>query len=252
LEAVHDRGGTNVIQAPPLRRSNNLAEGFGLPEMLTILALLGVVGVATLPLAGKMIRRARTFGALASIRQVFAVARMQAIRRGTNIVVVATRTPEGFIHLHTFQDRANDSTAPLPADELAAAGNGVQDTGSFATSPATDEPTLSDVTITAGVRYWKQGGIADDLTDGMSFDRYNSDPSLADRVIFLPGGALSPPQDPSTSGLPTAAGGRGLYFADSDGQNFFRVTVESDLTGKIRSDKFEKDLGYVGSGWTWK
>lgn len=220
--------------------------------MLVVLALLGIVLTASLPVGGKMIRRARTFGALASIRQVFAVARMQAIRRGANVVVVATKTPEGFIHLRTFQDRANDSTAPLPPDELAAAGNARQDTGTFATSPATDEPTLSEVTIPAGVRFWKWGGTADDIGDGMSFDTYSGDPTLADRVVFLPNGGITAPADSTTSGIPTAAGGRGLYFADHDGRNFFRVTVESDLTGKIRSDKYQAAQGYVGSGWTWQ
>jgi hypothetical protein len=144
-------------------------------------------------------------------------------------------------------------SAPLlPADEQTAAGNCRQDTGTFATSPATDEPTLGDVTIAPYVRYWKQGGTADDVTDGMSFDTYLGDPLLADRVVFLPTGGILPPQDPLTSAAPTPAGGRGLYFADWNGQNFFRVTVETDLTGKIRSDKYEDGLGYVGTGWTWQ
>lgn len=226
--------------------------GFGIIEMLVVLVLIGLLAAVSVPAASKMIRRARTFGALASIRQVFAVARLQAIRRGANVVVVASRTPEGFIRLQTFQDRANDFSALLPADEQAAAGNCRQDTGTFATSPATDEPTLGDVTIAPCVRYWKQGGTADDVTDGMSFDTYLGDPLLADRVVFLPTGGILPPQDPLTSAAPTPAGGRGLYFADWNGQNFFRVTVETDLTGKIRSDKYEDGLGYVGTGWTWQ
>ena len=61
-----------------------------------------------------------------------------------------------------------------------------------------------------------------------------------------------PPQDAATSGLPTASGGRGFYFADWSGLNHFRVTIESDLTGRIRSDKYQEGSGYVGSGWTWQ
>jgi hypothetical protein len=199
-----------------------------------------------------MIRRARVFGALASIRQVFAVARLQAIRRGTNVVVVATLTSEGLIQLHTFQDRANDGTSPLPSDEQAAAGNCRQDTGTFASSPATDEPTLADTTIAAGVSLWKHGDLPNTLDAGMSFDTYNGDPLLSDRVVFLPSGGIVPPQNAATSGLPTASGGRGLYFADPSGLNYLRVTIESDLTGRIRSDKYQQGSGYVASGWTWQ
>ncbi|HYK41177.1 MAG TPA: type II secretion system protein [Thermoanaerobaculia bacterium] len=226
--------------------------GFGMIELLIALVLFGFLYALAAPVAGKMIRRARVFGGLASIRQVFAVARLQAIRRGANVVVVASRTPEGHIRLRTFQDRASDTAALLPADEQAAAGNCVQDTGTFATSPASDEPTLGDVTIQEALRLWKHGGAADDLGEGMSFDGYLGDATLVDRVVFLPTGGILPPQDPSTSVLPTPSGGRGLYFADWNGQNFLRVTVDSDLTGRIRSDKYEDGQGYVVSGWTWQ
>jgi prepilin-type N-terminal cleavage/methylation domain-containing protein len=234
------------------RRASARTAGFSLIELLLVLALLGIIAAVAVPVASKMIRRARAFGALASVRQVFAVARMQAIRRGANVVVVATLTPDGLIHLHTFQDRANDATFPLPADEQAAAGNCRQDAGAFATSPATDEPTLADTDIAAGVRLWKHGDAADTLGTGMSFDVYNGEPLLADRVVFLPSGGIVPPQDPATSGLPTASGGRGIYFADFAGRNYFRVTVESDLTGRIRSDKYQESRGYVAGGWTWQ
>jgi prepilin-type N-terminal cleavage/methylation domain-containing protein len=243
---------SNLRQPQPYRALRQPVQGFSLVELLLVVAFLGILAAVAVPTAGKMIRRARAFGSLASIRQVFAVARLQAIRRGVNVVVLVTLTPEGLIQLHTFQDRANDFTAPLPADEQAAAGNGRQDTGTFATSPATDEPTLGDTTLPAAVRLWKEGDVQDSLGTGMSFDTYNGDATLADRVIFLPSGGVVPPQDAGTSGPPTATGGRGLYFADFSGQNYFRVTVENDLTGKIRVDKYQDGLGYVNSGWTWR
>lgn len=225
--------------------------GFSFPEVFAVLILTAVVGAAATPVAGKMARRARGFGALAEVRQVLAVARMQAIRRSANVVVTISRASDGRILLHTFQDRANDATVPLPADEQAAAGNSVQDTGTFATSPATDEPTLSDVSIQPAIRLWKQGSAADDTAEAIRFDAYGGDPALVDRIVFLPSGGILPPQD-LASGPPTSASGRGIYFADFSGTNFFRVTVDADLTGRIRSDKFQEGSGYVPAGWTWQ
>jgi hypothetical protein len=152
--------------------------------------------------------------------------------------------------LKTFKDRANDLTTPLPNDELAAAGNFVQDTGTFATSPATDEPTLADFTLTTGVHLWKQGGSKDDLAAAAAFDRYAGDAGLVNRIVFLPSGGIVPPQD-TACGLPTPSGGRGIYFADDEGKNFFRITIDSNLSGKFRVDKYVSGTGYVSTGWTW-
>ncbi len=238
-----------VEPRPPVASSRQA--GFTLPEILAAVTLAAIVGAAATPVAGKMARRARAFGALAEIRQALAVARMQAIRRGVNVVVTISRSSDGRILLHTFQDRANDATSPLPADEQAAAGNSRQDTGLFATSPATDEPTLSDVTVESGIRLWKQGSAADDAAQAIRFDTYGGDASLDDRIVFLPSGGILPPQD-ADSGAPTPSAGRGIYFADFSGKNFFRLTVDADLTGRIRSDKYQEGSGYVPSGWTWQ
>jgi type II secretory pathway pseudopilin PulG len=224
--------------------------GFTLVETLIVFALSGLVALVALPAAGKIIRHSRDFGALASIRQVLAAARLQAVKNGANIVVEISQTPEKQIRFRTYRDRANDLTIPLPADEQAAAGNFKQDTGTFATSPATDEPTLSDFTVTAGVYLWKQGGTKSDLDAAAAFDKYAGDATLVNRIVFLPNGGIVAPQA-SDSGLPTTSGGRGIYFADSDGKNFFRMTIDSNLSGKFRVDKYVPGTGYVSSGWTW-
>jgi prepilin-type N-terminal cleavage/methylation domain-containing protein len=223
--------------------------GFTLVETLIVFALSGLVAVIALPAAGKLIRHSRDFGALASVRQVFAAARLQAVKQGANVVVEITLTPDKQIRFRTFKDRANDTTFPLPADEQAAAGNFRQDVGTFATSPTTDEPTLSDFTLTSGVLLWKQGGSKNDL-GAAAFDKYADDATLVDRIVFLPSGGIVPPQA-TDSGAPTTSGGRGIYFADADGKNFFRVTVDSNLSGKFRVDKYVPGSGYVTSGWTW-
>jgi len=224
--------------------------GYSLAEALIVFALIGLVCMLAIPAAGKLIRHSRNLGAFSSIRQVLATARLQAVKRGTNVVVEIALTPEKMIRLRTFQDRANDTTSPLPADERAAAGNFLQDTGTFATSPGTDEPTLGEFVVPAGIALWKSGGTANDLGAAAAFDKYAGDATVVDRIVFLPNGGILPPQD-TGCGLPTASGGRGIYFADSLGLNFFRVTVETNVSGKFRIDKFVQGRGYVPSGWSW-
>ncbi len=225
--------------------------GYTLAETLIVLALIGLVAVIAMPVAGRLIRHSRGLGAFSSVRQVLATARLQAVKRGTNVVVEIGLTEDKSIRLRTFQDRANDATSPLPADERAAAGNFRQDTGTFATSPATDEPTLGELTIAPGISVWKQGGTKHDLVEGAAFDKYAGDATVIDRIVFLPNGGIVPPQD-TGSGLPTTSGGRGLYFADEQGRNYFRVTVETNISGKFRVDKYVPGTGYVTRGWSWR
>jgi prepilin-type N-terminal cleavage/methylation domain-containing protein len=224
--------------------------GMTLVEILIVLGILAALVLLAAPVAGKIIRRANDVGAFASFRQVMASARLQAVKRQANVVVLISLDPENRIRLYTFQDRANDDTNPLPADEAAAAGNFKQDM-TFIKAGA-GEPTLGEVILAANVRLWKFGGTPDDLTAAVGFDQYGGDATLTDRIAFTPSGGIAPPEDTSTSALPTAAGGRGIYFADYTGRNFFRVTIDSDFSGKIRIDKYVDGTGYVTTGWVWK
>jgi prepilin-type N-terminal cleavage/methylation domain-containing protein len=221
--------------------------GYTLAETLIVLALIGLVAVLAVPVAGRLIRHSRGLGAFASVRQVLATARLQAVKRGTNVVVEISLSDEKSIRLRTFQDRANDATSPLPAAEQAKAGNFQQDTF----MPSTlNEPTLDEFTVAQGISLWKQGGTKNDLGEGAAFDKYAGDTTITDRIVFLPSGGILPPQD-TACGLPTTSGGRGLYFADDQGKNFFRVTVETNNTGKFRVDKYVPGTGYVARGWSW-
>jgi hypothetical protein len=157
--------------------------------------------------------------------------------------------PKTRIQVHTFQDRVDKETA-LTSTEQGQVGNFQQDT---------NEPTLGDVVVPSNVVVWKQGGTKHDAGAGIGFDEYTppgsmtSDPSLTDRIMFLPTGGIAPPEDTSTSGLPNSSGGRGIYFADTAGKNFFRVTVDSEVSGRLRVEKYQADapVGYRASGWTW-
>jgi len=230
--------------------------GMTLVELLIVLAILAGLVLLVAPTAGKIIRRSQLVAAHSSLKQALASARLQAVKRGSNVVVLMSLSPENKLRLVTFQDRANDETNPLPADEDAAAGNFVRDTGfTLGTDPVTNEPTdepiLGDILLPTTVAVWKQGGTKNDLTSGIAFDGYASDSSLTNRVAFLPTGGIAPPEDTVNSGLPTTGGGRGIYFADQAGKNYFRVTVDSELSGRLRVEKYQAGLGYVPSGWTW-
>ena len=224
--------------------------GMTLIELLIVLGILALLVLLAAPLAGKIIRRANDLGAFASLRQVLASARLQAVKRQANVVVLISLDPEKRIRLYTFQDRAADDTNPLPADEAAAAGNSKQET-TFIKAGA-GEPTLGEMILGPNVRLWKFGGTPDDLTAAVGFDQYNGDASLTNRIAFTPAGGIAPPEDTSTSALPTTSGGRGIYFADYTGKNFFRVTIDSNFSGKLRIDKYVPGTGYTTTGWVWK
>jgi hypothetical protein len=138
------------------------------------------------------------------------------------------------IRLKSFRDKA-DLTTPSGND-----GNGMQEAG---------EPTLGDVTLSPRIHLWK-GVIEDNVAGAVLFDTCAGDASSR-CIVFLPGGGIFPP----ASGLATPSGGRGIYFADWQGKNYFRVTVESNLSGKARVDKYVQGSGYYppspATRWSW-
>ena len=109
--------------------TKNREAGYTLAELLIVVSLIGLVAMIAVPTAGRLIRHTNSLGAYSTVQQVLAGARLQAVKRGANVVVEISLTPTKQIRLRTFQDRANDKTSPLPADEQAAAGNFVQDIG---------------------------------------------------------------------------------------------------------------------------
>jgi prepilin-type N-terminal cleavage/methylation domain-containing protein len=219
------------------RRIVRASRGFSLVEILVVVALIGILAVLAGPVAGKWIRRSEDMAALASVRQVLAVARLEAIKASSNVVVAVGKNSNNTIHLLSFRDKA-DVTTPSAND-----GNGKQETG---------EPTLGDVTLSPRIHLWKQGGSEDNVPGAVLFDTCAGDAS-SKCIVFLPGGGISLPG----SGLATPTGGRGIYFADWQGKNYFRVTVESNLSGKARADKYVQGSipGYYPASsvtrWSW-
>ena len=218
------------------------SRGFGLVENIIGAALLGLGALVAMPYAGSMIRRAEGVGAINTIRATLASARLQAVKSGANVVLVIGKNANGSIRLSSFRDKASLSAAS-PND-----GNGIQDDG---------EPSFPSIDVDTHIHLWKFGGTRDDLATGVAFDGYvingtlNSD--LADRVIFLPNGGILVPQN-SNSGAPVATTpfGRGIYFADQNGKNFFRVTIFTSIASGTRVDKYVPGSGYVTGNWSWQ
>jgi type II secretory pathway pseudopilin PulG len=212
-----------------------------LVEVSITIAILGTLALLVAPVASKLIRRSQTLAAYSSMRQALASARLQAVKRGVPVVVQISLTPEKKIQVHTFQDRVAKET-PLDSTEQGQVGNLVQDA---------NEPTLGEIVLPSTVVVWKQGGTKNDTGEGIAFDEYNGNSSLTDRIDFLATGGIFPPEDTATSGLPNLSGGRGVYFADSAGKNYFRVTIDSDISGRLVVDKYQAGTGYKATGWTW-
>ena len=225
-------------------------------EILVVMAILAGMLLLVGPVAGKIIRRSQLVAAHSTLKQVLATARLHAVKRASNVVVLVSLSPDNKIRLVTFEDRANHEANPLPPDETSAAGNFQRDTG-FAlaidpvTNESTDEQILGDIVLPSTVVVWKRGGTKNDLGAGVAFDAYDGNSSLSNRIVFVPPGGIVAPEDTVNSGQPSPSGGRGIYFADQAGRNFFRVTVDSELSGRLRVEKYQEGQGYVPSGWTW-
>ena len=216
--------------------------GFTVVENLVVISLMSIGVLFAMPFAGTMIRRAEGAGAVNTIRATLAAARIQAVKTGANVVVVVSRSQNNGVRLVTFRDKAS-LTASSAND-----GDGIQETG---------EPTLAQVDIDPHLRLWKFGGVKDDLATAVPFDGYivndALNASLTNRIVFQPTGGIAAPKN-ANSGAPqaTAPFGRGIYFADVTGKNYFRVTMPNTIASGARVDKYVPGQGYVSGAWGWQ
>ncbi len=216
--------------------------GFGLVETMVVASLMAMGVLMAVPFAGTMIRRAEGVGAINAIQSTLATARLQAVKTGVNVVVVISKSGNNGIRLQTFRDKADLTVSS--ADD----GNGTLETG---------EPILNTVDLDTHVHLWSHGGAQDDLATGAVFDGYTINgvvnPDLTHRIIFLPTGGIAAPQN-ANSGTPraTAPWGRGIYFGDATGKNFFRVTISNTIASGTRVDKYADGKGYVSGTWSWQ
>ena len=218
------------------------SDGFTVVENLVVISLMSIGVLFAMPFAGTMIRRAEGSGAINTIRATLAAARIQAVKTGANVVVLVSRSQNNGVRLVTFRDKAS-LTASSAND-----GDGIQETG---------EPTLAQVDIDPHLRLWKFGGVKDDLATAAPFDGYIVNDvlnaTLTNRIVFSPTGGIVAPKN-SNSGAPqaTVPFGRGIYFADVTGKNFFRVTMPNTIASGARLDKYIPGQGYVSGAWSWQ
>jgi type II secretory pathway pseudopilin PulG len=216
--------------------------GFGFVENMVVISLMSIGVLFAIPFAGTMIRRAEGAGAIITIRATLASARIQAIKTGANVVVLVSRSPNNGVRLLTFRDKA--SLTSISAND----GDGVQESG---------EPTLAQVDLDPHLHLWKFGGVKDDLATAAPFDGYivndALNAALTNRIVFQPTGGIAAPKNANSGGpQPTAPLGRGIYFADATGKNYFRVTVSNTVASGARVDKYVPGLGYVTGAWGWQ
>lgn len=222
------------------------ARGVSLIELLVVLAIIGIVGMFALPAIAKTLRRMQSQSTLSGIARAATSARLGAIRGVSGatattppapVVLLIEKGGKGEqIHLRSFVDANQD----------------------YAFDTTDGDRLVDDVLFPDRFVFWKQGGTKGDLDEAAPFSTYQPptatapDATLANRIVFLPNGAIAVPQD-TASARPTKDAGRGIYFADRDGLNYFRVTIYSDTLARPVSEKWvDASTGYTTAGWSFK
>jgi hypothetical protein len=250
LRRTRRRGGPSTARA---------LRGVSPVELLAVLAILGALLAFGIPAVGKMLRRMEGSSTLSGITRVLNSARLASIK-GVSLADAVTRP------------------APVVV-MIERGGNGqqlrlwsfVDNNQNYAFDPTGTPPErrLDDVLLGKSFFLWKKNadgtnGTKDqpDSSDTASTSLFSAflpptPPSttgteMKDRIVFLPGGGIVTSRI-TARGRPDALAGRGIYVADKDGRNFFRVTIPSDIIAKPVSEKWvDTTNGYSSSGWSWQ
>lgn len=224
--------------------------GISLVELLVVIAVFGALLAFGVPAVGKILRRTESSSTLSGIARVLGTARLAAIKGVSGatlttppapVVVLVEKGGDGEqIRLRSFVDL-------FPANNP-----------DYELDLANGDRILDDVLFGSSIFFWKQGEAKGDASKAILFDTYRppgataDDTALSDRIVFLPSGGIAPPRD-SDSGVPTATAGRGIYFADRNGLNYFRVTIPGDIVARPVTEKWvDSTTGYSSAGWSWK
>jgi prepilin-type N-terminal cleavage/methylation domain-containing protein len=211
---------------PRRPRRYNSEQGLTAIEVLVALSILASVCLFTSAYLHTILKREKMKATVREISTMVLAARMQAVRRDCNVV----------LHVDPV---SHDITSWIDALPL----NMVHDPG---------EPILSYFRLPGSVSLRSVGGGVDG-PDSVSFDQYQNDATLVDRIAFRADGSLIVPQAansrpperpvaysedvPPLSVNCRLTGCRGVFIADRrDGgtsRNLFRVSVDDfGRTGK--------------------
>lgn len=233
--------------------------GVSLVELIVVLAIMGALLAFGVPAVAKMLRRMESASGLSGIARVLNTARLAAIKGVSGATAATPGTPAV-------------PPAPVvvmiekggPSNEQIRIWSFVDVNQSY--NFTAGERILDDVVFPESLVFWKESdGDAGrgDIGKAVFFDSYDppvavdpeedSGSKLTDRIVFLPNGGIARPKESTNSVPPSPTGGRGIYFADSKGLNFFRVTIYSDNVARPVTEKWVDDTtGYVSTGWRWK
>jgi prepilin-type N-terminal cleavage/methylation domain-containing protein len=250
-----------TIQRPrgPSRAARRRAlRGISLVELLIVMAILGALLAFGVPAVGKMLRRMECASGLSGMARVLNSARLAAIKGVSGATAATPTTP---------------AVPPAPVVVMIEKGGPKDDqirVWSFIDTNqsynfTTGERILDDIVFPRTLVFWKHGDgdvAKGDIDKAVFFDTYTPPVSIAgeptgdaltDRIVFLPNGGIVRPQEEKDSVPPTPTGGRGIYFADNKGLNYFRVTIYGDTVARAVSEKWIDDTsGYATTAWSWK
>ncbi|MGH9442093.1 MAG: GspH/FimT family pseudopilin [Thermoanaerobaculia bacterium] len=171
--------------------------GFSLAEMLVILAIVGALSAIAVPNFLHLIHRSRVDAVAREVQMTLLGARLQAIRRGSNVGVVVST------------DSSKPATYLIPTTFVDANSNGVFDSGETLISAALMPPGAS------GLKF--------------SVDTVNAvNPSTTGATTvfrFTPFGSAV-----------TGSGAKAFYVSDSLG-NVLQVSITNELNGRISMTK---------------
>ena len=185
--------------------------GFSLTEIIVVIAIAGAVLAMAIPYMGGVMRRSRVEAASRQIYMPLLRARLEAIKRGSNV----------FVEYSTDSSKSSYQTAVVFADSTTGTLNAYDSTDTtiakFPTAPSSDCTILIDT--------------ADNAAPAAS--------SQTIEFIFTPFGSMDTANSTSKS----------VYIKDSSG-NVVQIRVPTSTNGKAAMTKLLAS-SYVTAPWTW-